>query len=186
MPFFAIDNYDNIDFAYTDNNEFGPTGANSQTITVKYPLGQWSYFGCLLNVYDPTNVYSNQQSITSLLPGTHHCLVARIAYDDAPIQNPPGAIAAPGKIDKLAQRSLLRRRSQVLLQALPQPPLSRPKAQILRLSQAHRQAPFPHRSHHKPRSGAFPIGSQPAPSHSPFPSKQTTMFCRMTRRRYQS
>jgi hypothetical protein len=49
----------------------------------------------------------NGTAVTNLLPGTHHCLVAQIAYDDAPIVAPPGQTISPfGGTDKLAQRNL--------------------------------------------------------------------------------
>jgi len=44
----------------------------------------------------------------SKFPGTHHCIVAQIAYDDAPIptMTPTGATPSPENWDKLAQRNL--------------------------------------------------------------------------------
>ena len=42
----------------------------------------------------------------TLLAGTHHCLVAEIAYDDAPIVNANGVTMSPENSDKLAQRNL--------------------------------------------------------------------------------
>ena len=93
FPFFATSNTPN--FPASDNAEFGTKGANSQIITTQYTDGQWVYFGCFLNVYDVNNLIQST-SVTQLLPGTHHCLVAQIAYDDAPIQTPAGAVVAPG------------------------------------------------------------------------------------------
>jgi hypothetical protein len=61
----------------------------------------WWYFGCFLNFYDPNNQVAGQQ-VETWLPGTHHCVVAQIAYDDAPI--PTGA--SPMSWDQLAQRNL--------------------------------------------------------------------------------
>ncbi len=58
----------------------------------------WAYYGCFLDVYDQNNNCS--------YPGTHHCLVAQIAYDDAPIIYSPSVTTTPGNIDKLAQRNL--------------------------------------------------------------------------------
>ena len=103
FPFFATSN--TPDFSATDNPEFGTKGANSQAIKIQNFDGQWAYFGCFLNVYDVNNLIQST-SVTQLLPGTHHCLVAQIAYDDAPIQTVPGAVVAPGHTDKLAQRNL--------------------------------------------------------------------------------
>lgn len=56
---------------------------------------------CFLNFYDPNNQVANQQVLT-FLPGTHHCVVAQVAYDEAPI--PTGA--SPMSWDQLAQRNL--------------------------------------------------------------------------------
>ena len=96
FPFFATGN--TPDFTNSTDPEFGTGGVNAQVITVGHPLGQWTYFGCLLNVYDGS-YHVNNTPVTQLLPGTHHCLVAQIAYDDAPIL-PAGV--APGNTDKLA------------------------------------------------------------------------------------
>jgi hypothetical protein len=103
FPFFATSNTPN--FASASDPEFGTNGVNSQVITVNHGQGQWTYFGCLLNVYDGTYLV-NGTPVTQLLPGTHHCLVAQIAYDDAPILTPNGQTVAPGNTDKLAQRNL--------------------------------------------------------------------------------
>jgi hypothetical protein len=40
------------------------------------------------------------------MAGTHHCLVAEIAYDDAPIVNGNGVTMSPENSDKLAQRNM--------------------------------------------------------------------------------
>jgi hypothetical protein len=45
-------------------------------------------------VYDAANVVNGSQ-VQALLAGTHHCLVAEIAYDDAPIINANGVVATP-------------------------------------------------------------------------------------------
>jgi hypothetical protein len=95
LPFFATGNLG----AETDYQAGGP---NIATITI--PLGQhdvWQYFGCFLNFYDPANIIAGQQ-VQAYLPGTHHCVVAQIAYDGAPI--PAGA--SPMSWDQLAQRNL--------------------------------------------------------------------------------
>ena len=95
IPFFATGNPG----TETDYQSGGP---NIQTLTI--PNGQdslWWYFGCFLNFYDPAYQIGGQQ-IQAFLPGTHHCLVAQIAFDDAPI--PIGA--SPMSWDQLAQRNL--------------------------------------------------------------------------------
>jgi hypothetical protein len=94
IPFFATDN--------SGSQDYISGGHNIHTLTI--PSGQdslWWYFGCFLNFYDPTNQIGGQQ-VQAWLPGTHHCLVAQIAYDDAPI--PTGA--SPMSWDQLAQRNL--------------------------------------------------------------------------------
>jgi hypothetical protein len=95
LPFFATGNLG----AQTD---YQPGGPNIQTITI--PQGQddvYWYFGCFLNFYDPNNQVAGQQ-VQSWLPGTHHCVVSQIAYDDAPIPNG----VSPMSWDQLAQRNL--------------------------------------------------------------------------------
>ena len=95
IPFFATGNPG----SETDYQTGGP---NIQTLTI--PNGQdslWWYFGCFLNFYDPAYQIGGQQ-IQAYLPGTHHCLVAQIAFDDAPI--PTGV--SPMSWDQLAQRNL--------------------------------------------------------------------------------
>lgn len=95
LPFFATGNLG----VQTDYQAGGP---NIQTLTI--PQGQddlWWYFGCFLNFYDPNNIIAGQQ-VQSWLPGTHHCVVAQIAYDDAPIPNG----VSPMSWDQLAQRNL--------------------------------------------------------------------------------
>lgn len=95
IPFFATGNPG----SETDYQSGGP---NIQTLTI--PNGRdslWWYFGCFLNFYDPAYQIGGQQ-IQVFLPGTHHCLVAQIAFDDAPI--PTGV--SPLSWDQLAQRNL--------------------------------------------------------------------------------
>ena len=103
FPFFATSNTPN--FTDPNNTEFGNGGVNNQPITVNSGAGEWRYFGCLLNVYDSSYVV-NGTPVPQLLPGTHHCLVAQIAYDDAPILSTNGVTISPGNSDKLAQRNL--------------------------------------------------------------------------------
>ncbi|MBV8214498.1 MAG: hypothetical protein JOZ08_14890 [Verrucomicrobia bacterium] len=98
VPFFATDN---------GTNDYNPTFTNPninnniQTIEVPVISGRdsvWAYYGCYLDVYDSNN--------NSLYPGTHHCLVAQIAYDGAPINYSSSVTTYPGNSDKLAQRNL--------------------------------------------------------------------------------
>lgn len=103
IPFFATGNNPNL--SDPSNPEYGNNGINNKTITIPSGDHVWAYFGCFLNVYDPTNVVNGSQ-VQALLAGTHHCLVAEIAYDDAPIVNANGIVASPENSDKLAQRNL--------------------------------------------------------------------------------
>ena len=104
FPFFASGNTPN--FSDTNNLELGTHGVNRQKVTIAQAGGQWAYFGCLLNVYDSSYLV-NGTPVTNLLSGTHHCIVAQIAYDDAPIVVPSGQTVSPGGgTDKLAQRNL--------------------------------------------------------------------------------
>jgi hypothetical protein len=74
----------------------GQGGANVKTI----PAGESRYFGCFLDVYSPPWDWSANAR------GSHHCLVAEIASDDAPIINSGGITVSPNTSDKLAQRNL--------------------------------------------------------------------------------
>ena len=103
IPFFATSNAPN--FADPDNPEYGSSGVNNQTITVSAGDPQWAYFGCFLNVYDEGFVV-NGTAVPAALVGTHHCLVAQIAYDGAPIENAGGVTISPENSDQLAQRNL--------------------------------------------------------------------------------
>ena len=103
IPFFATGN--TPDFTDPNNPEYGASGVNNQTITIAGDDPQWAYFGCFLNVYDQSLVV-NGVPVTQSLPGTHHCLVAQIAYADAPIENAGGVTISPENSDQLAQRNL--------------------------------------------------------------------------------
>jgi hypothetical protein len=101
LPFFANNNFASGPTDYTAG------GPNNQTITI--PPGQdyaWAFFGCFLNVWDTSNTFAGKDP-QQWLPGSGHvCLVAQIAYDDAPIINANGVIETPENSDKLAQRNL--------------------------------------------------------------------------------
>jgi hypothetical protein len=103
LPFFANANLVDNPTDYAS----GGTGANSQTIAI--PSGHdyaWAFYGCFLNVWDSANTYGGQDA-QHWMPGSgHSCLVAQIAYDDAPILNTNGVIETPENSDKLAQRNL--------------------------------------------------------------------------------
>ena len=103
IPFFATSN--SPDFTDPNNPEYGSSGVNNRTIQIDSGDNVWAYFGCFLNVYDTSNVV-NGSPVQALLAGTHHCIVAQIAYDDAPIVNANGVTMSPENSDKLAQRNL--------------------------------------------------------------------------------
>jgi hypothetical protein len=94
-PFFATSG--------TGASDYDPSVPNNNIRPMQIPVvpGQdsvWAYFGCFLDVYDSKN--------NSLYPGTHHCIVAQIAYDNAPLLYQAGVATNPGNTDKLAQRNL--------------------------------------------------------------------------------
>ncbi|HET6248265.1 MAG TPA: InlB B-repeat-containing protein [Tepidisphaeraceae bacterium] len=95
IPFFATGNQGS-------ETDYQNNAVNNQTLVI--PSGQnqlYAYYGCFLNLYDPNYTIGGQQ-VQAFLHGTHHCLVAQIAYDDAPI--PIGV--SPLQWDQLAQRNL--------------------------------------------------------------------------------
>jgi hypothetical protein len=105
QPFFATDKAGTHDYDGTVAN------ANIRTLEIPVQPGRdsvWAYYGCFLDVYDA----SNQAHYS----GTHHCLVAQIAYDNAPLFYQTGAATNPGNTDKLAQRNL-----QITLSGNPGP-----------------------------------------------------------------
>ncbi len=105
FPFFATNNASNLNLSDPNNPEYGTNGVNNQTMIINSGDSVWAYFGCFLNVYDSSNVVNGSQ-VQALLTGTHHCLVAQIAYDNAPIINSNGVTESPENSDKLAQRNL--------------------------------------------------------------------------------
>jgi hypothetical protein len=95
LPFFATGNIGS-------NTDYNVGGANNRDIEID--AGQdtiWQYYGCFLNLYDAANVVDGHQ-VQGWLNGTHHCIVAQIAFDDTPIF----IGANPEASDKLAQRNL--------------------------------------------------------------------------------
>jgi hypothetical protein len=94
-------------------SDYDDTVANNNIRKLEIPVtpGQdsvWGYYGCFLDVYDTNNNCS--------YPGTHHCIVAQIAYDGAPVLFDSGTPKNPGNTDKLAQRNL-----QITLSGNPGP-----------------------------------------------------------------
>lgn len=95
IPFFATNNF-------SSQQDYVSGGPNIHDVEIPaHQDGVYRYYGCFLNVYDQNNII-NGQPVQALLVGTHHCLVAQIAYDDAPV--PQGA--SPMSWDQLAQRNL--------------------------------------------------------------------------------
>ena len=98
IPFFATGNLNN-------NTDYTATGINNKSVEITSGDTAWYYFGCFINVYDPNYTINNQQ-IQQYLPGTHHCLVAQIACDSAPIPTTASVTPSPENSDKLAQRNM--------------------------------------------------------------------------------
>ncbi|WP_347986203.1 hypothetical protein [Methylomonas sp. AM2-LC] len=101
LPFFVTRNF--VD----GPSDYDAAGPNN--LTIEIPGGQdytWAFFGCFLNVNDPNNQYGGQPVQHWFAGSAHNCLVAQIAYSDAPIVNANGVIANPEISDKLAQRNL--------------------------------------------------------------------------------
>lgn len=94
IPFFATKN--DPDPNDPNNAEYGPDGVGINTHTMDGTV--WKYFGCYLNLYDPSVKF---QKI-----GTHHCLVAQIAYSGTPLTITDSVRPTPENSDKLAQRNL--------------------------------------------------------------------------------
>jgi Pro-kumamolisin, activation domain len=100
LPFFATGNYETSPV----NSDYSAASINNQLITVTSGNTVWAYYGCYLNIYGKDNTIGGKQ-IQKLLPSTHSCVVAQIAYDDAPIPT-SGQVVGPENSDKLAQRNL--------------------------------------------------------------------------------
>ncbi len=95
IPFFATANYPVLDDM-----------PNNQTITIEQGDTQWAYFGCFLNLYDGNFEVNNQSVQQQFAKGTHHCLVAEIAYAGAPIENVNNTTETTENSAQLAQRNV--------------------------------------------------------------------------------
>ena len=111
LPFFATANFD----ANPSDYQPPPWGPNNQTIEIPSAQGAegyaWAFYGCFLNVNDASNIFGSPPGLVQpvqqwLVGAVHSCLVAQIAYSDAPIINAGGVIENPQNSDKLAQRNL--------------------------------------------------------------------------------
>lgn len=98
LPFFATGNLGG-------NSDYAAGGVNNHDVQIATGDSVWAYYGCFLNLYDASNTIDGQP-VQHWLNGTHHCIVAQIAYDDAPIINSNGVTMSPENSDKLAQRNL--------------------------------------------------------------------------------
>jgi hypothetical protein len=103
-PYFATD--------INGTHDYDGTNANANIRNVQIPSAQdqvWAYYGCFLDIYDPSG--------NANLGGTHHCIVAELAYSGAPIPTTTATGAAPSPLswDQLAQRNL-----QITLSENPQ------------------------------------------------------------------
>jgi hypothetical protein len=101
LPFFATGNYDTSPV----NVDYSAPSVNNQPIVVQSGTQAWAYYGCYLNLY-ASDARIGGTHIQKLLPSSHSCLVAQIAYDNAPIPTGGSQVASPENSDKLAQRNL--------------------------------------------------------------------------------
>jgi hypothetical protein len=94
IPFFAT--------GTAGTHDFDGTVANSNVHDITIPTGGsiCTYYGCFLDVFDASN--------NAKFGGTHHCIVAEIAYDGAsiPTSTPAGTTPTPANWDQLSQRNL--------------------------------------------------------------------------------
>ena len=96
IPYFATD--------INGTNDYDGSNPNANVRSVQIPATGdqiWAYYGCFLDLYDAAGNAKN-------LAGTHHCIVAEIAYSQAPIPAITATGAAPNPLswDQLAQRNL--------------------------------------------------------------------------------
>jgi hypothetical protein len=110
IPFFATGNYEsNTDFAanvdYTTSSGIETTSINNQPVSIGASGDAYAYYGCYLNFYNTDNTINNA-AVQTLLPSSHSCVVAQIAYDDAPMPTGPGVLQGPEYTSNFAQRNL--------------------------------------------------------------------------------
>ena len=104
IPFFATGNYEaNAD--HTANTDYTGTSINNQPVKIGASGQAWAYYGCYLNIY-PTKNTIGGTAVQTLLPSTHSCVVAQLAYDDAPYPTGTGVVLGPEYSDQFAQRNL--------------------------------------------------------------------------------
>jgi hypothetical protein len=94
-------------FAAADQSDLAAGGVNNRLIKIPTTSDStWAYFGCFLNVYDPSLLIGGSDPQKWLVGSAHSCLVAQIAYSDTPIENTDGVIENPENSSLLAQRNL--------------------------------------------------------------------------------
>jgi hypothetical protein len=128
IPFFATDNNGTHDYDGSNTN------ANIRNVTIPLAGDQvWAYYGCFLDIYDAAGNATN-------LAGTHHCIVAEIAYSGAPIPATTASGAAPNPLswDQLAQRNL-----QITLSENPQSRATHIVGQAFDIRPSRPLAPLP-------------------------------------------
>lgn len=100
IPFFASGNLQT-------NTDYSSGGANTRTITSTG--NSYTYYGCFLDIYSGNYTIlsnGNPTPVSAFMPGGHQCLVAQIAFDDAPILTLNGVTPTPQNCPQLAQRNL--------------------------------------------------------------------------------
>jgi hypothetical protein len=110
IPFFATGNYEhnvdfkaNVDYATSTGTE--TTSINNQPVPIGTSGDAYAYYGCYLNFYNTENTINNA-AVQTLFPSSHSCVVAQIAYDDAPMPTGPGVLQGPEYSSNFAQRNL--------------------------------------------------------------------------------
>ena len=126
-PYFASD--------INGTHDYDSSIPNANIRTVQIPGAQdqiWAYYGCFLDIYDAAG--------NANLGGTHHCIVAEIAYSLAPIPTATATGAAPSPLswDQLAQRNL-----QITLSENPKSPATHVIPQAFDLRPSKVLVPLP-------------------------------------------
>lgn len=106
IPFFATGNYEpNAD--YQQQTDYSGNTINNQPVNIGASGQTLAYYGCYLNIYPTANTITTsngKQSVQSLLPSSHSCVVAQLVYDYAPY--PANIPQGPELTGNFAQRNL--------------------------------------------------------------------------------
>lgn len=124
-------------------NEYRPGACNNNIRDLED--GMWAYFGCFLGV--------NPQIGQWMFPGTHHCLVAQIAYDGDPLLYSPGMATTPGETDKIALRNMSIATTRVVVQDITADDTSSASTPIMRQHAHSLPTPFDTRPSPSPTFG---------------------------------